>query len=269
MARAPDLVTYIDETSDPLLVSQAEAILRSKDTVLYSSTPKSTVFNAPGGTDTAIQFNSFGSFGGDGAFTFNTTTKAVNLTGNLNIGGLINGKFYTNFANFKISGGDNGQVISTNGNGTLSWRTPESGLPSDWNATSGSQVILNKPVLSAVATSGLYSSLSGKPTIPTQISELTNDSGFITTTGIPTQTGNSGKYLTTNGTSVVWDTVSVVTSYNALTDKPTIPTQTSELINDSTYVTLAEMQNYVINLINIDGSNASATFTTTIDGGNA
>jgi hypothetical protein len=150
MARAPDLVTYIDETSDPLLVSQAEAILRSKDTVLYSSTPKSTVFNAPGGSDTNIQFNSFGSFGGDGAFTFNTTTKAVNLTGNLNVGGLINGKFYTNFANFKISGGDNGQVISTNGNGTLSWRTVISDLPSDWNATIGTQAILNKPAIPSI-----------------------------------------------------------------------------------------------------------------------
>jgi pyrrolidone-carboxylate peptidase len=52
-------------------------------------------------------------------------------------------------------------------------------------------------------------------------------------------------------------------------NKPTIPTKTSDITNDSTFVTLAEMQNYVNNLINIDGGNASASFTTTIDGGNA
>jgi hypothetical protein len=78
------------------------------------------------------------------------TLPLKQLTGNLNIGGLINGKFYTNFANFKISGGDNGQVISTNGNGTLSWRTVISDLPSDWNATTGTQAILNKPAIPSI-----------------------------------------------------------------------------------------------------------------------
>lgn len=37
---------------------------------------------------------------------------------------------------------------------------------SDWNAISGVAQILNKPVLAAVATSGQYADLSGKPTIP-------------------------------------------------------------------------------------------------------
>jgi len=150
MARAPDLITYISEESDPSLITQAAAKLISQATVPYAGSSRPAVFNQPGGSDTNIQFNSFGSFGGDGAFTFNTTTKAVNLTGNLNVGGLINGKFYTNFANFKVSGGESGQVISTNGNGTLTWRTVVSDLPSDWNATTGTQVILNKPTIPSV-----------------------------------------------------------------------------------------------------------------------
>jgi hypothetical protein len=84
---------------------------------------------------------------------------------------------------------------------------------SDWNATSGVAEILNKPSLAAVATSGSYSDLAGKPTIPTaqvqadwneavtsasdyiknkptlptSTSQLTNNSGFITASGAPVQ----------------------------------------------------------------------------------
>src|SRR5439155_14422197 len=71
----------------------------------------------------------------------------------------------------------------------------------DWNATTGLAKILNKPVfatvattgsyadlinkpsLATVATSGSYTDLSNKPTIPTATSQLTNDSGFITSSG--------------------------------------------------------------------------------------
>ena len=43
----------------------------------------------------------------------------------------------------------------------------------------------NTSSLATVATSGNYSDLSGKPTIPTKTSELTNDSGFITSAQVP------------------------------------------------------------------------------------
>ena len=50
-------------------------------------------------------------------------------------------------------------------------------------ATSGDYTdLLNKPSLSTVATSGDYTDLSNKPTIPTNTSDLTNDSGFVTST---------------------------------------------------------------------------------------
>lgn len=44
-----------------------------------------------------------------------------------------------------------------------------------WNSITG------KPTFAAVATTGAYSDLSGRPTIPTLTSQLTNDSNFITT----------------------------------------------------------------------------------------
>lgn len=68
--------------------------------------------------------------------------------------------------------------------------------------------------LAAVATSGAYSDLSGTPTIPTKVSDLTNDTGFITssyanlpsadqkaalagTSGTP---GSANKYVTNSDT---------------------------------------------------------------------
>ena len=49
----------------------------------------------------------------------------------------------------------------------------------DWNAEDGKALILNKPELSNVATSGLYSDLVDAPNVPTKLSELENDENFI------------------------------------------------------------------------------------------
>ena len=113
--------------------------------------------------------------------------------------------------------------------------------------------ILNKPTFATVATSGSYNDLSDKPTIPTKTSQLTNDSGFITSNalnGYATETwvGQQG-YLT----SVAWgditdkptlSTVATSGSYNDLTDKPTIPTTTGELTNDSGFITSNALNGY-------------------------
>ena len=80
---------------------------------------------------------------------------------------------------------------------------PAAQVNSDWNASSGIAQILNKPTLAAVATSGLYSDLTGTPTIPTKTSDLTNDSGFITSSAIPTN------YVTT-------DTAQTITAQKTL-----------------------------------------------------
>ena len=88
--------------------------------------------------------------------------------------------------------------------------------------------------------------------IPTKTSELTNDSGFITS--IPdeyvTQTEMVG-YAQPKGDYALKSEL-FSKSYNDLTDKPTIPSNTSELTNDSgfiteipaEYITQAEMQEY-------------------------
>lgn len=68
----------------------------------------------------------------------------------------------------------------------------------DWNAASGAATeILNKPSLATVATSGDYTDLTNRPTIPTNTSDLTNDSSFITSSEAPIQD------VKVNGSSVV------------------------------------------------------------------
>lgn len=55
----------------------------------------------------------------------------------------------------------------------------EVNVNADWNSTSGDSQILNKPILADVATSGDYEDLINQPNIPTNTSDLVNDSGFL------------------------------------------------------------------------------------------
>lgn len=247
-----------------------------------------------GGANNEVQLNIEGIISGDNELRYDANTNILStgglvLTGNLQVYGISN---LGNPSAIKIAGGSDGQFLKTDGNSNVTWASvSDYQATANWTAASGPSRILNKPTLAtvattgaftdlsgipsfaSVATTGLYSSLSGRPTIPGNTSQLINDSGFVTSTGIPVQTGNGGKFLTTDGSITSWATVSGggggVTSYNDLTNKPTIPTKTSDITNDSNFVTLLEMQNYVNSLINTDGGNASQSYTTTIDGGNA
>lgn len=83
----------------------------------------------------------------------------------------------------------------------------------------------NSADLATVATSGDYSDLDNKPTIPTKVSDLQNDSGFTANTG--TLTG-----VTFNGTSAtVSSGVAAITAM--------IPTKVSDLTNDSGFTSNA------------------------------
>ena len=82
---------------------------------------------------------------------------------------------------------------------------PAAQVNADWNASSGVAEILNKPTLF----SGDYNDLTNKPSIPTKTSDLTNDSGYITSSDIPS-----------------------------------IPTKTSDLTNDSGFITSSALSGY-------------------------
>lgn len=114
-----------------------------------------------------------------------------------------------------------------------------------------------------------YNDLTDKPSIPTKTSDLTNDSGFITSAALTS-------YVTTTQLEDALDDYALKTdipenvsdltndagyttqtwvenqgyskfsgNYNDLTNKPTIPTKTSDLTNDSGYITNASLTNCV------------------------
>lgn len=93
------------------------------------------------------------------------------------------------------------------------------------------QIYLTPAVeLATVATSGSYLDLSNKPTIPTKTSDLTNDSGYLTS------------YTETDPTVPSWAKASSKPTYTAaevgaLPDTTTIPSKTSDLTNDSGFIT--------------------------------
>jgi hypothetical protein len=56
----------------------------------------------------------------------------------------------------------------------------------------GTQAVGTITGLATVATTGAYADLTGKPTIPTLTSQLTNDSGFLTTNAVSSVAGKTG-----------------------------------------------------------------------------
>jgi len=77
----------------------------------------------PGGSNTYIQFNDNGSFGGVAGLTYNPVDFLVTVP-NLTVSGVLTS---SNVSNVRISGGTNGQFLKTNGSGGLSWATPSGG----------------------------------------------------------------------------------------------------------------------------------------------
>ena len=107
---------------------------------------------------------------------------------------------------------------------------PSSQVQSDWTEsdTSSAAYIAHKPSLATVATSGSYTDLSNKPSIPTKTSDLTNDSNFITASDIPAQVQSD--WTESNSSSAAYiahkpnlATVATSGSYSDLSGKPTIP----------------------------------------------
>jgi hypothetical protein len=187
--------------------------------------------------------------GEEGNIFFNVETGELRLSdgqteGGLSIGGGGGGDYVlpvataTRLGGVKIDGTTiniNNQVIS--------------GFSGSYND------LTNRPNLSNVATSGSYNDLTNRPAIPTNTSQLINDSGFI----------NSGNLTWNNITEKPnFSAVATSGSYNDLTNRPNLSTvATSGSYNDlldkptiggSISVSLIDSSNLVSNAI----SNISA-----------
>lgn len=73
----------------------------------------------PGGSNTQLQFNDDGSFGGISTVTFDKTSGNLSISSNTNFSSAPNVNFAV--ANLHITGGVNGYFLQTDGTGNLSW----------------------------------------------------------------------------------------------------------------------------------------------------
>lgn len=183
----------------------------------------------------------------------------------------------------KISAGTN--MTSSYNNGTLTLNATQPSVPtktSDLENDSGfiTGYTETDPIFSASASAGItstditnwnnksdfsgsYNDLTNQPTIPSKTSQLTNDSGFLTS------------YTETDPTVPSWAKQSTkpTYAYSEITGTPTIPTKTSDLTNDgadntSTYLEADETA-YRTSAIPsgvVDGTSTATAFTATVAG---
>lgn len=122
----------------------------------------------------------------------------------------------------------------------------------DWNQTDITQFsyILNKPTYSTVASTGAYSDLTGKPTIPSNTNQLTNGAGFISS--VPAQSFSSltSKPTTLSGYGITDSILLTTGSAASLTSFPTFNQSTTGNAATATKLAIAR----TINGVSFDGS---------------
>ena len=139
---------------------------------------------------------------------------------------LGNSKKRVFFGGSGSSGGGGGVV------GDVVWGNIKGDITNQIDLQNELTIKVNRSELSRVATTGSFNDLLDKPVIPTKTSELTNDSGFLTEHQ-PLKTINNESIVGTGNIEIE----GFSGDYNDLTNKPAIPTKTSELTNDSGFLT--------------------------------
>ena len=182
---------------------------------------------SPGGSNTQVQFNDAGSFGGDTGFTYDKTTDAVTIgvastsTGALKLANASSANLVTvqsgnNSAAWSMtlptSAGTNGYLLQTDGSGNTSWVTPPAtgltvGSTAISGGTSGRILYDNAGTLGEKTVTGSGDVvLATSPTLTTpnlgtpSAATLTNATGLPLTTGVtgvlPIANGGTGSNLT-------------------------------------------------------------------------
>ena len=149
---------------------------------------------------------------------------------------------------------------ATNTTANIAVPTKTSDLTND--GADGTDAYVEAGDLAAVATSGAYADLTGKPSIPTKTSDLTNDSDFVSDANYVHTDNNFTTTLKNKLNGIAAGAEVNVQSDWAQTDntaddyiknKPSIPTKTSDLTNDSGFITSAALPTKLSDLTNDTG----------------
>lgn len=130
------------------------------------------------------------------------------------------------FSAFRQSYNDNMDIIDANLGGG------GGGSSVAWNQIQASGDKIAEITINGTSTD-VYS-----PTVPTKTSDLTNDSGFLTSSDV--------------------STVAMSGDYDDLTNKPSIPSKTSDLTNDSGFITSSALPTKLSDLTNDEGFTATS-----------
>ena len=156
----------------------------------------------------------------------------------------------------------NGTTVTTFTANSAQNATADISVPTKVSDLTNDLSFVEETDLANVAFSGAYTDITGTPFIPTKTSDLTNDSDFVSdanyvhtdnnfTTSLKDKLNGIATGAEVNVQSD-WD-VADTSSDAFIKNKPTIPTKTSDITNDSGFITSAALPTKTSDLTNDSG----------------
>ena len=176
-----------------------DTIVAGTNVTIDNTDPQNPIVNTvPSGSDTQIQFNDSGSFGGDTGLTYNKSTDSLTVLGGVNVGDVLNLASYTNAspANGDIWNDSTSGAIEIQGDVDISGdldvtgsATLRGGLLSDYTNTDSNVISRNtsggSPALYVVANdTGDIANFRQGASLGSYKAKITNDGSFYTTGNI-------------------------------------------------------------------------------------
>lgn len=216
--------TFIQNEVDPIFAASPAHSISTPNVSTWNNTSNS-VSNDSANWNTAF---GWGNWALQGFITPSSANTLTNKSGNISMWA-NNVNYLTSITFSQVVGAlaytpinPNGSTLQYfRGDGSLATfpSIPAAQVQANYTETltSATDYISNKPSLAVVATSGLYSSLSGTPTT---VSSFTNDAGYITAASSGTLTNKSGNISQWTNNSGYLTSIPAQ-SFSSLTGKPT------------------------------------------------